>query len=36
MACIVNAVAAALPEVADRLGTLPLSPPVIWEALHGG
>jgi carbon-monoxide dehydrogenase large subunit len=36
MACVVNAVAAALPEVADRLGTLPLSPPVIWEALHGG
>jgi aerobic carbon-monoxide dehydrogenase large subunit len=36
MACVVNAVAAALPEVADRLGTLPLSPPVIWEALRGG
>jgi hypothetical protein len=36
MACLVNAVAAALPEIADRLGALPLSPAVIWEALHGG
>jgi carbon-monoxide dehydrogenase large subunit len=36
MACVANAVAAALPEVADRLGTLPLSPPVIWQVLHDG
>lgn len=34
MACVANAVAAALPEVADRLGALPLSPQVIWSALH--
>ena len=34
MACVANAVSAALPEVADRLGTLPLSPQVIWDALH--
>ena len=34
MACVANAVSAALPEVADRLGTLPLSPQVIWDALN--
>jgi carbon-monoxide dehydrogenase large subunit len=36
MACVANAVAAALPEVAARLGTLPLTPAVVWEALHDG
>jgi carbon-monoxide dehydrogenase large subunit len=35
MACVANAVAAALPEVAEKLGPLPLSPQVIWGALHG-
>ena len=34
MACVANAVSAALPEIADQLGSLPLSPQVIWEALH--
>jgi aerobic carbon-monoxide dehydrogenase large subunit len=34
MACVANAVAVALPEVADQLGSLPLTPQVIWEALH--
>jgi hypothetical protein len=36
MACVANAVAAALPEIADQLGSLPLSPDVIWRALHAG
>jgi hypothetical protein len=36
MACVVNAVGAALPEAAARLGSLPLSPSVVWTALHGG
>jgi carbon-monoxide dehydrogenase large subunit len=34
MACVTNAVAAALPEVAEQLGWLPLTPQVIWRALH--
>ena len=34
MACVANAVAAALPEVADQMGSLPLTPQVIWAALH--
>jgi carbon-monoxide dehydrogenase large subunit len=33
-ACVVNAVAAALPEVAERLTATPLSPTVVWELLH--
>ncbi len=34
MACVANAVAAALPEVTEEMGSLPLTPQVIWEALH--
>ncbi len=33
-ACVVNAVAAALPEVADRVTATPLSPTLLWELLH--
>ena len=33
-ACVVNAVAAALPEVADRVTATPLSPTRLWELLH--
>ena len=33
-ACVANAVAAALPDVADRLNVTPLTPGVVWEALH--
>jgi carbon-monoxide dehydrogenase large subunit len=33
-ACVVNAVAAALPEVADRITATPLTPTVVWELLH--
>ena len=35
MVCVHNAVAAALPEVSERLTTLPLTPSRLWEALHG-
>jgi aerobic carbon-monoxide dehydrogenase large subunit len=34
-ACVVNAVAAALPEVADRIVATPLSPSVLWGLLAG-
>jgi carbon-monoxide dehydrogenase large subunit len=34
MACVANAVSAALPEVAVELGSLPLTPTLIWSALH--
>lgn len=33
-ACVVNAVAAALPEVATSVTSTPLSPTVVWELLH--
>ena len=32
--CVVNAVRAALPEVADRLTQTPLTPARVWRALH--
>lgn len=35
-ACVANGVAAALPDAADRLNVTPLTPGVIWEALHTG
>ncbi len=34
MACVVNAVAAALPHVADRIDRTPLSPSYLWELLQ--
>ncbi len=34
MACVVNAVAAALPEIADRIDRTPLSPSRLWELLQ--
>ena len=34
-ACVVNGVAAALPEVAHRIGATPLTPPRVWALLHG-
>jgi carbon-monoxide dehydrogenase large subunit len=34
MACVVNAVAAALPEIADRIDRTPLSPSYLWELLQ--
>jgi carbon-monoxide dehydrogenase large subunit len=34
-ACVVNAVAAALPEVADRITTTPITPAVLSDLLHG-
>jgi aerobic carbon-monoxide dehydrogenase large subunit len=34
MACVVNAVAAALPEIADRIDRTPLGPSRLWELLH--
>jgi aerobic carbon-monoxide dehydrogenase large subunit len=34
-AAVGNAVAAALPEIADRLTATPLSPPVLWALLDG-
>ena len=33
-ACVVNAVAAALPEVAHAVTATPLTPTVLWELLH--
>jgi carbon-monoxide dehydrogenase large subunit len=33
-ACVVNAVAAAVPEVADRITATPLTPTRVWELLH--
>jgi aerobic carbon-monoxide dehydrogenase large subunit len=33
-ACVVNGVAAALPEVASRIRETPLTPPRIWALLH--
>jgi carbon-monoxide dehydrogenase large subunit len=35
-AAVGNAVAAALPEVADRITATPLTPYAVWSALHGG
>ena len=32
--CVVNAVAAALPEVALAIDRTPLSPPRVWALLH--
>jgi carbon-monoxide dehydrogenase large subunit len=32
--CVANAVAAALPDVAPQLTRTPLTPTVIWSALH--
>jgi len=34
MVCVLNAVSAALPEIAERLDRLPLTPSVVWHALH--
>jgi carbon-monoxide dehydrogenase large subunit len=34
MACVVNAVADALPEIAGRLDRTPLTPSRLWELLH--
>jgi aerobic carbon-monoxide dehydrogenase large subunit len=34
MACVYNAVCAALPEAAHRLERLPMTAPRVWEALH--
>jgi carbon-monoxide dehydrogenase large subunit len=35
-AAIANAVAAALPEIADRITDVPLTPSVLWSLLSGG